>query len=133
MKFHFFHASLRQYIEAHSTSFSLLTKTQGSGFTPPTPDYIIAMTVIDSNGEIKFYDQSHPDLKVMAACLGMCGVVLDVTVKFNPDTSAVKVTQSKINYENLIPPRHVPINDSYNPLKVGNVGLQFLVVGCAHS
>lgn len=93
------------------------TASHGSGFLPPTPDYIIAMTIINANGEIKYYDRSHPDLRVMAACLGMCGIVLDVTVKFNPDVSATKVTQKKLNYQDLIPPRGVPINDSYNPLK----------------
>ncbi|EKU23116.1 fad-linked oxidoreductase [Nannochloropsis gaditana CCMP526] len=93
------------------------TASHGSGFVPPTPDYIIAMTIINANGEIKFYDSSHPDLRVMAACLGMCGIVLDVTVRFNPDTSATMVTQTKMQYYDLFPPRGVPINDSYNPLK----------------
>jgi len=53
----------------------------------------------------------------MAACLGMCGIVLDVTVRFNPDTSATKVTQTKMQYQDLFPPRGVPITEHYNPLK----------------
>lgn len=77
----------------------------------------MAMTIVDGNGEIKYFDQSHPDLKVMAACLGMCGIVLDVTVRFNPDTSANKVTQTKMQYQDLFPPRGVPISENYNPLK----------------
>ena len=47
----------------------------------------------------------------------MCGIVLDVTVKFNPSTDAVQVTRGRRSLTELIPPRHVPINDSYNPLK----------------
>lgn len=174
---------MTRHTHSHTQVGACQTASHGSGFVPPTPDYIIAMTIVNANGEIKYYDRSHPDLRVMAACLGMCGIVLDVTVKvgeqsvpppcrlpsvhvpcgwmeagertdgpvvvppfpsllrktnranemvldwrvvdtplstptqFNPDTSATKVTQKKLNYQDLIPPRHVPITESYNPLK----------------
>lgn len=57
------------------------TSSHGSGFVPPVPDYVTAMTIVDSGGHIKKLDLSHPDFKVYAACLGMCGIILDVTVK----------------------------------------------------
>jgi hypothetical protein len=48
------------------------------------PDYIIRATVVDAEGNLRTFDQSHPDFKVVVSCLGMCGVVLDVTVKVSP-------------------------------------------------
>ena len=40
--------------------------------------------------------RSHPDFLVFTACLGMCGIVLDATVQFLPDTTGVTVTQIKV-------------------------------------
>jgi hypothetical protein len=50
----------------------------------------------------------------MAACLGMCGIVLDVTVKFNPETTGVKMTQVKAPMSDFFP--RSP-NATFNPIK----------------
>jgi hypothetical protein len=47
----------------------------------------------------------------------MCGIILDVTARFNPSTDAVQVIRGRRALHSLLPPRSVPINDSYNPLK----------------
>jgi len=62
------------------------TASHGSGFLPPTPDYIIAMTIIDGNGEIKYFDRSHPDLKVgrEGGREGGLGFVVLILILTNP-------------------------------------------------
>lgn len=45
--------------------------------------------------------RSHPDFLVFTACLGMCGIVLDATVRFLPDTSGVTVTQIKVRAKSV--------------------------------
>ena len=45
---------------------------------------------------IILFRRSHPDFLVFTACLGMCGIVLDATVQFLPDTTGVTVTQIKV-------------------------------------
>lgn len=47
----------------------------------------------------------------------MCGIILDVTARFNPSTDAVQVIRGRRPLHSLLPPRSVPINDSYNPLR----------------
>ena len=60
----------------------LQTGSHGSGYVGGTlTDSVIAMTIVDASGQIRKYEQGHPDFKVMVTCLGMCGIVLDVTVK----------------------------------------------------
>jgi len=45
---------------------------------------------------LNIFRRSHPDFLVYTACLGMCGIVLDATVQFLPDTTGVTVTQIKV-------------------------------------
>jgi FAD/FMN-containing dehydrogenase len=60
----------------------LQTASHGSGYVGASlTDSVIGMTIVDASGEIKHYGEGHPDLSVMTSCLGMCGIVLDVTVR----------------------------------------------------
>ena len=60
----------------------LQTASHGSGYVGESlTDAVIGMTVVDASGEVRHFDEGHPDLKVMVSCLGMCGIVLDVTVR----------------------------------------------------
>ena len=47
----------------------------------------------------------------------MCGIILDVTARFNPSTDAVQVTRGRRPLHSLLPPWSVAINESFNPLK----------------
>lgn len=47
----------------------------------------------------------------------MCGIILEVTARFNPSTDAVQVTRGRRPLHDLLPPRSVVINESFNPLK----------------
>ena len=47
-----------------------------------TPDSIVGLTLINADGDIKTYDHTHPDLPIFAACLGLCGIILQVTVRY---------------------------------------------------
>ncbi|TFJ80352.1 hypothetical protein NSK_008318 [Nannochloropsis salina CCMP1776] len=94
------------------------TASHGSGFVgESTPDSIVEVTLIDAEGEIKHYPEGDPRVKVLAACLGMCGIILEVTVRFDPSTDAVQVTRGRRPLHDLLPPRSVPINASFNPLR----------------
>lgn len=64
-----------------SCLFGSVLYVQGSGFVPPTPDHVFALTYVDSWGNIKKIDRSHPDFAVIVSCAGMCGIILDVTAK----------------------------------------------------
>lgn len=92
------------------------TASHGSGNAGTCGDFITRMTLIDAYGNIKSVDGSHKDFKVYAACLGMCGIILDATVKFAPETTGVTVTQIKAPLKDFFP-RSCDINATYNPLK----------------
>ncbi len=121
---------------------------QGSGNVGTCADFITRMTIVDSWGTIRNVDASDPDFKIFTACLGMCGIVLDVTVKvrtqpssplaarrirlttptqlplrtqFDPRTSGVKMTQVKAPMRDFFP-RSCELNATWNPIKARSFG-----------
>ena len=101
----------------HPPIYSSIHQLTHAPTHPRTHPPSCPVTLIDSQGNIKTYPEGHPHTKIVAACLGLCGIILEVVVKFNPSTDAVEITRGRRSLSELIPPRDVPINDSYNPLK----------------
>lgn len=67
-----------------TTSLCVFYVLQGSGWSPPTPDYITRATFVTAQGTIEDMDRSHPDFAVLVMSVGMVGILLDVTVKVGP-------------------------------------------------
>ncbi|XP_013410928.1 uncharacterized protein LOC106174082 [Lingula anatina] len=66
---------------------SLCTSSHGSGSHYPIENnFIVAMRVINSEGELKSYNVYHHKeaMRALVACLGMCGIIYDVTITVYP-------------------------------------------------
>ena len=69
---------------------------QGAGIAEGSvSDYVMAMRVVDGRGQLKSYNvMQHPNvMRALQCCVGMCGVIYDVTLQVTKYTSSVPVTQ----------------------------------------
>ena len=89
------------------------TASHGSGDAGTCGDFITRLTFVDSWGNIKSVDRSHPDFMVYTACLGMCGVILEVQPRFSPSTE----NQPTLSSSSTKPKTHTPIHS--NQTKTG--------------
>lgn len=77
--------------------------THGSSWNEPAVSgYVVGMRIIDSNGNLRKYDEtSHPELMKALKChLGMMGIVYDLSIKVYPAKKA-KVVNSFIKLSEL--------------------------------
>ncbi|CAH1781335.1 unnamed protein product [Owenia fusiformis] len=67
------------------------TGSVGSGINNPVlSEYAVAMRIVDSEGKLRSYNMiEHPEeMGALQCCLGMCGVIYDITVKVVPNAIA---------------------------------------------
>ncbi len=42
-------------------------------------DFVLAVKLVDGKGRVRNFDQHDPELAAVRACLGLCGVLFEIT------------------------------------------------------
>ncbi len=73
-------ASHYPFLHVHDLFWYLIS--QGASSSHGTfSDYMVHVKLVDGNGEVRDFSASSPEMAAIRACLGMCGIIVEVTLK----------------------------------------------------
>ncbi len=71
---------------------------QGAGPGNATfSDYMVHVKLVDANGEIKEFRAGDPEMAAIRACLGMCGIIVEVTLRVSQSNRTINSNTSTGN------------------------------------
>ena len=81
---------------------SVVTGTHGGGIgNQALANYVTQMRMIDPNGEVKVVNEDTPDFKRYIHSFGLMGVIVEMTMKIEPEYAVIKCIYEDLSWDFL--------------------------------